>query len=66
LPESAEDRAQSRGARMDVPLDKDIERLVRSRAAQGLPLHVEDQSVLAQVATLLQAALSKSAARRAT
>ncbi len=51
---------------MDVPLDKDIERLVRSRAAQGLPLHVEDQSVLAQVATLLQAALSKSAARRAT
>ncbi len=51
---------------MDVLLDKDIERLVRSRAAQGLPLHVEDQGVLAQVAMLLQAALSKSAARRAT
>ncbi len=42
------------------------ERAARSRAAQGLPPHVEDVTVLARVAALLTAGMDKPSVRPAS
>jgi hypothetical protein len=63
-PASPEPTADRCGARIDDTLDKDVKRLVeRSTAAQGLSFHVQDPTILARVAALVNAVRNKEAAR---
>jgi hypothetical protein len=53
-------------AQADSQLDKEVRSLIeRSTAVQGLPFHVQDQAVLARVASLIHALRKREAARHA-
>ena len=66
LREPAQPTAKSQQAQAHAELDENVRSLVqRSTAAQGLPFHVQDQAVLARVASLVQAVRKREAARHA-